>query len=511
MNQFGVQTFPVADVPQSSNLAPLVSAGGYQPGYNTPNGNGSIPQTERLFTVRSRGAFENQNAGGDRGTRAYIKLLTTNTGASLNRQSGHNEGLGASPVLTGSGSPLSDAIYGGQFGGYADFLVTAIRCSLDEKLQITETFGDGEVMYYFGRQPIAFNISGVLVDSVDNDWFTKWMTMYGQVMRGSQLARNYELLRIVLPNMEIVGTIPHMSYVQDSSNDTLINFEFQFLAKQVIPTPVSVPGAPMSNMANLINWNTADSFLSQSGINGVKSQVDAVRRAVQSPGATVGGIAASLSNLGAGLSGAVLGGNGRGGTGATDSALSRGIDSVSNAVSSVTSNVTDVFNSVSANLAGIRASLFSPIYGVLSSLTKLVQNVTGSVAAIFNSLVSPIADIIRDVVNISNQAMGIVNMVNSIIDNPWSMLGLNSGVLGAPNMRTILGSLLNTRGIITNQPTSMALTMRGMMNLGQLPANARFLRNTGKPSLSRSIGNASSKSALLNSGPAPSPQAGAML
>lgn len=491
-----IQAFPV-DLSNVGSLGSLVATGQTQAA-NAPNSNGSITQIERLFTARSRGAFKNPDGGGDRGTRAFIKLLTNDLAGSTLRTS-PDEGFGVPQNLTGSGNPLDLAIQ----GTYANFLLTGIHCSLDEKLQVTQTFGDGEVVYYFGRQPIMFTMTGSLIDSVDNDWFVQWLTMYGHVMRGSQLAKNYELLKIVLPNMQITGTIPHMSWQQASDNDVQINFEFQFLAKQIIPTPVTAPTMPLSNAPNLLSFDQTNQFLSQGGINGIKAQAGAVLSVVQNPNSNTGQIAAALSGFGGGLSGII--GPGRlsppGQTG-----LSNGIDSITNSINSVTHTVTDMFYSVSANLAGIRASLFSPIYGVLTSLTKLVRNVLGDVAAIFNSIISPIADIIRDVTNISSQAMGLVNLVNSAIN---TNLGL--GNLSDFDVRFSLGSLLNTRGVIATQPFTLSMTLRQLVNLGQIPIGTGFMQNPPRPALSYSFGNHVTKIALLNSGPAPTPQAAAFL
>lgn len=464
-----------------------------------------IAQTERLFTVRSRGAFVNQSAGGDRGNRAYIKLLTSNPSAP---RSGTEGGFAEPAILQGDGNPLDQAINSGssKYGGYADFLLTGIRCSLDEKMQITETFGDGEVVYYFGRQPIMFSFSGILVDSQDNDWFTQFVTMYGHVMRGSKLAQNYELLKIVLPNMELVGTIPHMSWQQDSQNDVQIQFEFQFLAKQVIPLAVTPLNGPLSNSANLIDFGTADSFLSQKGINSVRAQAGAVLQSISNPKSSIGDIGAALLGYGHGVSGGLgsLIGPGRlsppGVTG-----LSQAIDGITGTVNGVTSSITDIFHSISSNLAGVRASLFSPIYGVLSSLTKLVRSINGDVSKIFNSMISPVADIIRDVVNISSQAAGLVNLVNRSLHAGFGIVGLGD------NARAYFGSLLNTRGSLSTQPWTATMSIRQLVSLGRIPLNSGFMQNQPRAVLSSSSGALPSKAALLNSGPPPTPQSGATL
>lgn len=503
----GLDQLGGAGITDGHSLGSLIQSGDTS-GFDTPNDNGTITQTERLLTTRSRGAFINMDAGGDRGTRAYIRLMTSDPAASAQRTGGSSLGFGAPQGLTGTGNPLDQAINGGNFGGYANFLLTRVRGSLDEKMQITETFGDGEVVYYFGRQPLIFSMAGFLIDSVDNDWFVDWLNMYGHVMRGSQLAQNYELLKIVLPNMDLIGTMSHMSFEQDSQNDVQINFEFQFIVKQMVPTPVTGIARPLSNSASVLNFDTVDKFLGQQGINSIKSQAGAVLSTIQNPNSSVGDIAASLRGFGGGLSGAI--GAGRLSP-PSSSGLSDAIDSITGAANGVTANINDAFHSVSANLAGIRASLFSPIYGVLTSLTKLIRNVLGDVASIFNSLVSPVADIVRDVMNIAGQAAGIVGLINAVSNSPLGLLGIGGTGFGDSDIRFALGSLLNTRGCITTQPWTVAMTLRQLLNLGRIPTNRGFLSNPVRASLSLGSANSPSKSALLNSGPAPSAQTGAIL
>jgi hypothetical protein len=89
--------------------------------------------------------------------------------------------------------------------GYTDFLLTSVSVSFDEKVQVVQTFGDSDVVYYFGKSPVIYSLSGMLIDDIDNGWFTKFIEAYSNIMRGTELARNYELLEITLPNMIIVG------------------------------------------------------------------------------------------------------------------------------------------------------------------------------------------------------------------------------------------------------------------------------------------------------------------
>jgi hypothetical protein len=472
------------------------------------NGNGTITQIERLFTIRPRGSNTEDVGGGNRGSRAYIRILSTDPTTSLNRKTGVNEGLGGTS-LSASGGPLDAALNGNNaYGGYANFFVTDVRCALDEKLQITETFGDGEVAYFFGRQPMFMNVSGYIFDSDDNSWFVEFLSMYGQALRGTELARNYELVKLVLPNMYVIGSFTHIDWGQNSQRDQDIQFSFQFLIKQLVPIAIRMPGVPTSSDSGLINFNAIPTFQTQAQINTVKSSFSALQSAIQNPFSTTSDIASSITGLGSGLSAGVsadastygVGSNSFGFTTDTTSGSSLG-----SALSSAGSTISGIFSSVSANLTGLRASLFSPIYGVLSSLTKLVKTAMGSVTSIFNALTSPVRDIIRAVSDISNQAIGIVNLVNGTIQ------GLTGQVTSIDNqVRIALGNLSNAAGVISSAPKTISQSLAELVNAGTLPITTGYLQNRPMASLSSS-GTAPSKLALLNSGAKYSAQSGASL
>lgn len=475
------------------------------------NSNGTVTQSERLFTVRPRNANTLNVGGGDRGTRASIRLLSTNNSASLSRATDTQEGYGGAS-LSATGGPLDNALNGNNSnGGYADFFLTDVRCSLDEKLQITEVFGDGEVAYYFGRQPVIMSFSGYIFDSMDNSWFVEWLTMYGQVMRGTALAKNYELLKIVLPNMYVIGSMTNMTWEQNSARDTDITFSFQFMVKQLVPTAILMAGVPTSSDAGLIDFSSIPSFVSQSGINSAKLSFATAQAAIQNPLSTTSDIASSITGIGSGLSAGISDISGDAAmaykTAETKITDSAGNDLTGGASSSSSSgsSAANILASISANLSGVRASLFSPIYGVLSSLTKLVKNVLGTASSIFNSLTSPVRDIIRDVRNISNQATNLVNLVNHTIG------GITGSISSLDTeTRLALGSLKNAAGAIANAPKTITQSIAELLNAGMLPITTGYLSNKPVASLSSS-GSSTSKIALLNSGPRHTAQTGAFL
>jgi hypothetical protein len=371
-----------------------------------------VASTERLFTTRPRSLLS-PTVDGDRGYRGYIRLMTSQT-VDVTDTSVY------ATSIAGTGGVLDQAVNGGTYGGYASFLITGLQCMMSEKLQITETFGDGEVYYYFGREPVTINVSGILIDSVDNDWFTQWLYMYGQVLRGTQVAKRYQLVKLVMPNMTLIGTISSMSFTQEAGRDTDIPFQFQFMAKHVIPTPIVSSGISLAQSSSLINFTQANSFLSQSGINSLRTSLAGFVSDISGPLATINSVAA-------------------------------GVMGIANAAANELDGVSNAFYSVTATLAGLRASLFSPAYGVLSSLTKLIASAGGVVNA-YNSSVAQVNNILRDIDNISADAVGLVSLVNSDIFNGGAaLLTSNSTTL------TAIGSLTNTQGVISTAPDAISV------------------------------------------------------
>jgi hypothetical protein len=431
------------------------------------------------------------DGGGDRGERAYIKILTTDTARSLNRNDTSSHGTSTPTSLGSSNSGvLKDAVTG---SGYASFLLTDLNCNLEEKLQVVEVFGDAEVTYYFGRQPIMFNFSGILIDSVDNNWFVEWLEMYAHVLRGTELARNYELVRIVLPNMIIDGTITRMGWSQNSSRDVDIPFQFSFLAKQITPKPVTVPNRPLTNDP-VINWSKASGFLTKAGQNSIKlkslqDKVQDLQNVIANPVSSIKDYATSLTSLSSGP------------THVSESGVS--VDGV-NTSGGFTTSANSLFSGLNSNLSGVRASLFSPIYGVLSSLTKLIKTAGADVSSVISSFTNPVRNILRDVRNVSNQAIGVVNLVNNTIHS------ISNQVTGFDReIAYTISSLKNAAGVISASPKTISSSLKELFNSGRLPITSKFIRGN-KPRLNTAA-RVAGKLALLNSGQKHTAETGAEL
>lgn len=396
-------------------------------------GAGTIPQSERLLTVRPRSTpLDNKNKyTADRGPYASIKLLTDKSQSevlsAISTANAATSGQGLDSVAT---SLLSD-------GGYTDFLLTNIDVAFNEKIQVNEVFGDSEVVYYFGRSPVQFNFSGLLVDDVDNNWFYRFMVAYWGILRGTQMAKNHQLAQINLPNMTIVGTITGISYQQEASRDTDIRFNMQFLAKSIVPRPVLLPSEMLNNNALLLNLKQADlpaRFQDTAMINNIK-------RSVSSAQAYLG------STLGA-----------------ASSAFSEGIEgfgaTVSNAIGSAKAFFDDSVGGF-LSVASLRANLIAPVYGVLTTLTKVVKSITGQVLSLFSSGSSLLGTVLADVKAITNEAMSLVNAIEGGINDIVSQFEK-----GANDLRRTIQAIKNAAGAIANSPENISNILKRLSKTG---------------------------------------------
>jgi len=414
-----------------------------------------ITQTERLLTVRPRSAAMpiQRGGAGNRGTRASIKLLSSNPGQSQTNKRAKASESGFSS--TGISDYITSKLLNKAGSGFTDFLLTSVQVAFNEKVQITQTFGDAETVYYFGKQPVIFNLGGVLIDDLDNQWFTIFVETYCHVLRGTELARNHELVEIVLPNMIVIGSVMSFGYNQDSARDTDIPFTMQVHAKQVVPLPVQIPTNAFSPEFVLFNAKKAELF---SEFN-TMAKIEDLKRMQ----------AAAQAMAREELEDAIARGEGP-----TTGAGNPGI--LSNGKLPNTTSI-----------AAFKASLFSPVFGVLTTITKVVKDVTGDISKIISSFTSPVNTVLRDIQGISAQAVAVArlveNSINTVVNVPLKTLN---------EVRNTIVSLRNTAGVISRLPETVSQSIRRLTRFGSLRTTAAFLTKGGsKPS---------SKAALLNSG-----------
>lgn len=421
---------------------------------------GSSPEytKERAFINRPRST---SNDPTNRGQICYIKLLTSSdqrSKYSSGNSSRTNEFTGkVKQELTDSLKAMSSS---SETVGYDSFFLTSVDASMEEKLQIVEVFGDNEVAYYFGRAPMIFNMGGTLIDSVDTGWFTKWVTTYGAALRGTELARNFELLKIVLPNMTLVGSMVNFRWSQSSMSDVAIGFSFQFYVKSIIPTPVTAVNTSITNAAQSINFTSMNgrSFADWKSIIDLKSNSVSSGRFLDGLGDTSSEASKYLDELNSGITKSVTG-------------FMKNSDIMGG-----------IFSKITGGLSDLRKALFAPIYGVMNSLTRLVKNVFGSITSIFSALTAPIKNILGDISRIASMATSLINMTVSGLVGFGR--GLSTGFGVYQSYLNAVKSIKLASGTIAAAPQNVASGMRQAFNYGFLPTSAAFLKANPKASLS---------------------------
>lgn len=182
---------------------------------------------ERLYTVRPRSSPS--VTGKKRGTAASIRfVLPTGTDRNSWVQSAPDRAKGqlnTAAIVPGGDSNAKT------INGYVNFIAQAVSYDIQEKSQVMHTFGGKEAVYFFGRSPIMVNLSGLLVDDLDNDQYTKFMDLYDQYLRGSQASKDYCYVEVSLHNCTFTGAFTHIQVQQTSERDTDVQFSAQFLAR----------------------------------------------------------------------------------------------------------------------------------------------------------------------------------------------------------------------------------------------------------------------------------------
>lgn len=405
----------------------------------------NLQTSERLYVVESRAAaaLYTQNPKlSDRGPSCSIRLISSNgaLGGGTVKDRLSNAGVSAKTIANLSQQGLGT--------GYNDFLLSGIDVGLSEKNQIMTTFGDNEVVYYFGKNPTIINLRGVLIDSLRNDWFGEFLRLYNSLFRGTLLAKHFELIEIILPNVTITGSILSLNYGQDASRDTDISFSMQFYAKTMVTNPIPFL---YSNVA--ANISATPLFKTNTAVKypDVNTTFNTATQSFSEP--------SWLTSLGSVANSTATSSNG----------LTTGIDNLLN-------------------------NRNSPVVSVIANLSKIVQITTNDLTLITSSFTAPVNAVLRGVTNVATQATSIAN----ILQLGAASLGSTLAMPGI-NLKTALRSLKSTAGTITHLPEDLATTFKRNFRGGSISQGAAVLGGTHTASNK-------AKAAAVSSGNIYSPQ-----
>ncbi len=348
---------------------------------------------EQLFTVRPR---TSPSVTRKRGTKASIRfILPVGADDTEGRSTWLSEvEANVRPQITRATDREND--------GYVNFIAQSVSYDIREKSQIMHTFGGREAVYFFGRSPVMVNLTGLLVDDLDNDQYVKFMNLYDRYLRGSQASSEFCYVEVSLNNCTFTGAFTGISIQQASDRDTDITFAAQFLAKSY-------------------TLSSTDNIFLADGSNNI-DQVILVRD--EDPTITQASITATIS--------------------ANNNAVLLAALDTTNA---------DLIDSPTLSLGDYTRS-----FGTLPTVSDLIGFDAGDITDFFgdindviNNITKPIADIANQIDNFARDVIGLAESVENGIDSVF--VNIESATA---TVYTAIDSINDAVTTIVNFPESLA-------------------------------------------------------
>lgn len=383
-----------------------------------------IPQTERLFTALPRQSLAGQEQD-------FCSLYVKNYKASKSTQYASLKGLQTAVTNTKV--------------GFASFLLQNWEFNQVERTQLTPVFGGGIVAYFFGQDPITLTITGNIPDDVDNQWFLQFAAAYQEFLRGTQLARRYEEMIFLMPNMTIGGAIMDLSYAQDASRWVDIPFTATILVRTLKFRPV-ILGGDINAPQQFASSGTPKATLSFSAINNTKIAVGGLSIGAAVPTEAVAtlldGAATPADSAATLLKGAAT---------PTDSLASL---SMASSLMNLQQGLIPGTNGSAGGSGAWMTNAFSSVSGFLKTLSGYINDVQSYIESAiqdtgigsFISLLDQAGGDINSVISTVSGLVGTVeNDVASVIGTVASIPGEIIDAFSAP-----LANLLTLKGNFTN-------------------------------------------------------------
>lgn len=157
----------------------------------------------------------------------------------------------------------------GQTTQYSNFILQSVTEARMEKHQIVETFGDPYI-FFFGESPRFLDVTAVLVDSVDFNWYAEFWSNYDTYLRGTKsveqgartymfyddnIVEGYMLMAQAQKTSErpLMATLTFRLYITNYSNISFVGDPNYPIRNSVnLPPDVSLTNADISNAGQAI-------------------------------------------------------------------------------------------------------------------------------------------------------------------------------------------------------------------------------------------------------------------
>jgi hypothetical protein len=123
---------------------------------------------------------------------------------------------------------------GAASGAFVKFLLTDVRENFQELSQVVTLLQDNYIPYFYGSAPITITISGVLINSVNDQWKYWFLLMYHKLIKGTRLAELPEAPSMSLwyEDTRIAGYPLNLNISHSVSDDTALPFSMDILVKE---------------------------------------------------------------------------------------------------------------------------------------------------------------------------------------------------------------------------------------------------------------------------------------
>lgn len=222
------------------------------PKYNTSNNEKSLDSMARLFVSFTSARY-----------RRWMKSFDRD-----DRKSGVST-LAKSIAVTDTSAARSEDQGAGFGTGYIDFLLQSAQESLQEKFQVVDVLSDNYVSYFFGQQPPVFSYSGVLLNSLQDDWRIRMHQLYQLILRGTKLARQRVVVSLAYDDVIVTGAMINLSQTLNAQNELAVPFSFQLLVKRFDVHAAGNASSTFGTPTLLNNYPyrlTPSSFVSKSNV-----------------------------------------------------------------------------------------------------------------------------------------------------------------------------------------------------------------------------------------------------
>ena len=117
--------------------------------------------------------------------------------------------------------------------GYIDFVIEQVQEGFTENRASHSLQSDNHVTYFSGMAPPVFSYSGILQNTLQDDWRAAFTVLYLKVLRGTQLARRRVRVALAYDRMVVLGSIVATSQILRGTAQNHSRFNFSLEVSQL--------------------------------------------------------------------------------------------------------------------------------------------------------------------------------------------------------------------------------------------------------------------------------------